>query len=204
MSLFLDFLIELLFPLRCAVCSKWDVDLCDDCFFRLQRRAGLLKSKKVFDGFICLYDYKDKNVISVIKAIKFGFNKRLVKILLGDVERLPLGIDVIIPVPLYWKRLNWRGFNQAEEMANILGKRFNLPVDSFLKRTKNTLQQARIKDKRERTSNLKNAFKVLGDVKGKNILLVDDVYTSGATMKECVKVLRKAGISKVYGLVLAG
>lgn len=203
MSLFLDFLIELVFPRRCVVCSKWEVDLCEECFLGLRRNVGVLK-KKDFDSFICLYDYRDGNVSSVIKAIKFGFNRRLIEMILGDAEKLPDKIDMIVPVPLYWRRLNWRGFNQAQEMALVLSKRFNLPVKNVLRRVKNTLQQAKIKDKRERLLNLKNAFEVVENVKSKNILLVDDVYTSGVTMKECVKILRKAGAFKIYGLVLAG
>jgi len=201
--LILEFLVDLVFPRRCVVCGKWEVDLCKDCFVNLQRRMGILKKRRGFDGFICLYDYRDGNVMEVIKSIKFGFNRRLIRIMLSDVERLPPKIDLIIPVPLFKYRFNWRGFNQAEEMAKVLDEEFELLVGKVLKRVKNTPQQARIKDKRERLRNLKNAFEVMKDIKDKNVLLVDDVYTSGATMKECVKVLQKAGVNKIYGLVLA-
>ncbi len=108
-----------------------------------------------------------------------------------------------MPVPLQRWRENWRGFNQAELIANRLGKE---RVVKGLIRTKATSQQARLTNRVERAENLRGAFEVNGAgraLAGKRVILVDDVFTSGVTMRECAKVLKKAGIKQVWGLVLA-
>jgi len=114
-----------------------------------------------------------------------------------------LGIQVLIPVPISRKRKTARGYNQAELMAQALGKELNLPVDSYsLVREKNTLPQKELNEQ-ERRNNLKNAFKIAENViKYKKVLLVDDIYTTGSTIDACSAVLKQAGVEKVYFISL--
>jgi ComF family protein len=113
--------------------------------------------------------------------------------------------SLIIPVPLHIQRLRQRGFNQSLILARSLAKKRQIPVNfSLLKRHKSTLTQTGL-HKTERKQNIKGAFEV-GDRKliaGKNVILVDDVYTTGATINECTKTLLKAGAQKVTVLTLA-
>ena len=115
------------------------------------------------------------------------------------------GYSLIIPVPLHIKRLRQRGFNQSLILARALAEKWQIPVNfSLLKRHKFTLTQTGL-NKTERTQNIKGAFEVSDKKKiaGKNVVLVDDVYTTGATINECAKTLIKAGASKVTVLTLA-
>jgi len=113
--------------------------------------------------------------------------------------------DAIVPVPLHVKRLRERGFNQSLILARALGKKYNIEVDfSLLKRNKLTLTQTGL-DKKEREKNISGAFVASSPEKinGRNLILVDDVYTTGATINECAKTLVKAGASQVAVLTLA-
>ncbi len=115
------------------------------------------------------------------------------------------GYSLIIPVPLHIKRLRQRGFNQSLILARALAKKWQIPVNfSLLKRHKFTLTQTGL-NKTERKQNIKGAFEVSDKKKiaGKNVILVDDVYTTGATINECAKILTKAGAQKVTVLTLA-
>ena len=117
-----------------------------------------------------------------------------------------LDAHTLIPLPLHPSREKERGFNQSELLAEIISKTFNLPLEkNILIRAKNTRAQAELTDWEERQANLQNAFTVANpeNLKGKNIILVDDVYTSGATMSAAAEVMRAAGAKKIIGLVLA-
>jgi ComF family protein len=112
-------------------------------------------------------------------------------------------VDLMIPVPLHPKRLRWRGFNQSHLLARQVGRAYGIPVDPFvLSRHKETPPQTQLKED-ERRRNVRGAFSITGSAKGKNVLLVDDVYTSGATVNECSRVLKKGGAKGVYVLTLA-
>jgi ComF family protein len=115
--------------------------------------------------------------------------------------------DYLIPVPLFYYRENWRGFNQAEEIAVCVGGKMKVSMCKGLKRIKMTKQQALMKTKEDREKNIREAFVVANDwkgkLKGKKVLLVDDVFTSGTDMRECTKMLKKAGAKIVWGLALA-
>ncbi len=113
--------------------------------------------------------------------------------------------DLILPVPLHIKRLRERGFNQSLILARTLGEKYGIRVDfSLLKRRKFTLTQTGL-DKKEREKNTKGAFEVVhpGRLNGKNIILVDDVFTTGATINECARTLKKAGAEEIAVLTLA-
>ncbi len=114
-------------------------------------------------------------------------------------------VDLIIPVPLHRKRLRWRGFNQSLLLARQVARAYGLPVDPFvLQRHKETPPQTRLTEE-ERRRNVRRAFSISRQsaIAGKSLLLVDDVYTSGATVNECSRVLKQAGAKEIYVLTLA-
>jgi len=115
-----------------------------------------------------------------------------------------LSADVIIPIPLHSYRLKLRGFNQAEILADIFGERQNIPVDKkLLRKIKNTRDQKTL-DHDSREDNIRGAYGVFGQLtKNKKIMLVDDVVTTGATMREARKVLNEAGGKVVMAAVIA-
>ncbi len=107
----------------------------------------------------------------------------------------------IVPVPLHPKRQKWRGFNQSALLGQILAKRLGLPYHQALIRTRYTTPQVTFKSQ-ERRQNLKDAFQLQGEVPQKAIV-VDDVWTTGSTLQECCRTLKKEGCKVVWGLTLA-
>jgi ComF family protein len=219
-----DLILDFLFPRYCVGCGKYGKDLCKKCFRELSiadqicpecEEESLMgwthprcKSKEGMDGLIVIYDYQDEKVRAAVDGIKYCFVKDLVKSLLRNF-RFETGevFDYLVPVPLHYYRENWRGFNQGEEIAKEVGKKMKLEVVNMLRRTRKTKQQALIVKREEREANVKGAFEVWDEIKeqtkGKKVLLIDDVFTSGADMRECTKVLKKAGVEMVWGLALA-
>jgi ComF family protein len=122
----------------------------------------------------------------------------------GNIQ-LPQGIDVIIPIPLHGSRLYERGFNQALLLADRIGNRFSIPVcyDNLV-RTRPTRPQVELSGL-DRVKNVAGAFSLVNPdtIKNTSIMLVDDVFTTGATVNECARILKAAGASHVAALTLA-
>jgi len=117
----------------------------------------------------------------------------------------PVPGDVLVPVPLHRKRMRERGYNQSGLLAHELGKLISLAVlDDCLIRQQHSSPQARTASVGERQSNVTGAFTCRdGRLRGKKVLLIDDVSTSGATLNACAGVLKSAGATSVWGLVMA-
>jgi ComF family protein len=117
----------------------------------------------------------------------------------------PVPGEVVIAVPLHPKRLRERGYNQSHLLAKELAKLRKLPlIDDCLIRERHSPPQARTASVDERRTNVANAFSCRDRrLKGKPVLLIDDVSTSGATLDGCARALKKAGATSVWGLVLA-
>lgn len=113
---------------------------------------------------------------------------------------------ILVPIPLFLSRERKRGYNHAHILAQELTEKLNLPVVKALKRIKNTKTQADL-GKEERKKNLKDAFdtdpKFVSQIKGKQIFLVDDIFTTGSTLLEACRVLKRSGAESVWGLTLA-
>lgn len=111
---------------------------------------------------------------------------------------------MVIPVPLHWWRENDRGFNQASLIGQNLSKKLGLGYCEALKRTRYTKPQAKLKGK-DRYENIKNAFEINPNcnLKTVNCLLIDDVWTTGSTLKEAIYILKRNGAKKVWALTLA-
>jgi ComF family protein len=146
---------------------------------------------------------------ALIRRHKYGLDQSAGRALaeyLGD--ELPLAstdYDVVLPVPLHWRRLMWRGFNQAALLANEVAHRLDLPLDStaMTRRRFTAPQTARHHD--DRIRNVRRAFAVTHPerIKGRRVLLVDDVMTTGATVDECARVLMASGAKVVHVFTLA-
>ena len=123
---------------------------------------------------------------------------------LGDERMVAYGPQVIVPVPLHFLRERDRGFNQSELIAREVGRAAGLPVVGLLERVRATTTQTQF-DRRERKRNLQGAMRVRQSrgMKGRRILLVDDVLTTGATLNECARVLVEAGYPRPAGLTVA-
>jgi len=112
---------------------------------------------------------------------------------------------ILTPVPLHKKRLLHRGFNQSSLLAQRLSDFYKIPIFNLLTRNKNTLSQVNLK-RSARQANIREAFSFNAYNpldKNKKIILIDDVVTTGSTLKECAKVLNKNGFEEIYGLVIA-
>jgi ComF family protein len=114
--------------------------------------------------------------------------------------------DLITPVPLHWWRAYRRGYNQSELLANRLSFKIDVPSKVLLRRIKPTRPQVEL-SRDQRAENVKNAFQVdeamITSINDKTILLIDDVCTTGATLRECARALKKGGAAAVYALTLA-
>lgn len=114
-------------------------------------------------------------------------------------------VDIIVPIPLHKRRYVERGFNQSIDISLLLRSFLCVPVVSGVYRNAHTMKQSQLK-RVERFINMKSVFTVRDDFlatcRGKNILLVDDVFTTGATMQSCAQALRTAGVAHVYGCTL--
>ena len=174
-------------------------------------------SKHALDGIFGSYDYTTTLMTTTIHAFKYRSIESLAKplgTLLTQAARttdIPLP-DLIIPVPLHPWRLRYRGFNQSELLGKILAKtllpNINIPLETdSLIRTRFTLPQQKMSNIKARKHNIENAFVVpksfRRNIKNKQIWLIDDVATTGSTLEACAKALKKAGATKVFGIVLA-
>ena len=216
------FLLDLLYPIYCVNCGKEGFWICQNCkdkviFWNKQKcpycqslkSCGCGKDFMLKDFFIgCNYD-ENSTIKKALQTFKYKYAeelaKDLVSIFFKQTENFFDDIDIILPIPLHYKRQKERGFNQAELLAEELAKNYNKATDlSVMKRIKHTKQQAKLK-KEQRTENVKDAFLCLKPdfVNAKNILLVDDVLTTGSTINECAKPLFSAGAKNVKAWVVA-
>jgi ComF family protein len=218
---FFDFFL----PRFCPACQRrlntGEKYVCSECLSKIkpadeERITAEFKRKfeqdKIISGFSSIYVFeKDKELQSIIHALKY--NQRF---LTGKFFGMQIGrylnsffkqweINLIIPVPLHSLKKAERGYNQSLYITKGISKELKIPFNSgILKRIRFTNTQTALTLK-ERKENVGGAFKVLDreKIKYRNILLIDDIITTGATITECGKVLLNAGASKVYAVSVA-
>ncbi len=220
-------LLDLIWPKKCVNCGRMGSYVCESC------KVGLWEEEQIcpictrnsrygsphkychkaycLDGLTCLWAYEGI-AKKIIKEAKYKYFYDL----LGQLINFPEGEEyfylrkflenkpIVVPVPLHEKRYRERGFNQAEVIAKSFAARHKLACNGhLLVRIKDTGHQAG-REREARLEAVKNAFVL--SAKGyvpSAVLLVDDVWTTGATMSECCRVLKIVGVKKVWGLVLA-
>ncbi len=179
------------------------------------------KTKHENKNIITVFSYEDTLIKQGIKSLKFKRNKEIAKIFgqilydnllenLFEAEKFSgFKNPILIPIPLSKKSLRERGFNQCEiiarEMASLDNNSNFVFENNVLLKTKDTPHQSRTKNKKERLENLKNCFSIQNKekIKGRNVILLDDVVTTGTTLKEAGKTLRKYGAKKIICLTVA-
>ncbi len=218
--------LSLLFPQWCIGCGKDGGFICDSCRSLLPRvmpplcprcgrpqPSGILCSSCVswqaeIDGIRSPFRF-DGVIRQVIHQLKYrnirALAAPLAQMLNDYLTTNPMPVEALVPVPLHRKRLRERGYNQSSLLAKELGKLTNLPVvDDCLIRQRPTQPQARTSNVDERQSNVVDAFACCNQrLRDKQVLLIDDVSTSGATLNACAVALKAAGANLVWGLVLA-
>lgn len=212
----LNTIFSFIFPVNCVSCGKGDKYLCNDCL------ASSGEAERESENWIFpMYDYRNKNIKKCIWLLKYKNKKSIASIfadtmyprILEEISERKLIENfknpILIPIPLSRKRLRERGFNQAELLCEEivkLDKKENLEFSSeILVRIKDKEHQAKIEDRKKRIENIVGCFKVVNEnlLNNKNIILIDDVTTTGATLKEARKMLNQAGARKVVAFTIA-
>lgn len=217
-SIFLYEKIEnILFPTCCLICGKLTEEiLCKKCEKEIHKELNIKMENKAkkdiyFEKHLYLFEYKDK-VRNLILDYKFNDKSYLYKLFSKIIiknEKI-CGIlrkyDIIIPVPIYKKRKQKRGYNQSELITKEISKKIlNLIHENkAIQKTKNNIEQSSL-SKEQRKQNVKDVYKILNKekIQNKNIVLLDDIYTTGNTVNEISKILKQNGANKILVLTIA-
>jgi len=210
-----NFLLNLFYPKYCFLCQREGTYLCQDCLSTLEISGFHQKfSTENLSDLYFATSYQKPLIKNLIQSFKYKpFVKELADNLSSLIiehfqllEKPPDFADfILIPVPMEKKKLKWRGFNQAEEIGKELSKFFRISLlNNVLAKIKETPAQVDLSEE-ERKENIRNAFSIKngGQILGRKILLVDDIYTTGSTLTECAKVLKEAGAKEIIGIVIA-
>lgn len=217
-------LLDLLFPLNCAGCDRGGGVLCGRCrealpglkapFCHLCAAPGGREPCRLcaaeplaIDGIRAPY-LMEGTVRDLVHALKYrdlrAAAAEVGRLLAGYMEANPLRVEVLVPVPLHRRRLRERGYNQSELMARELGMRTGIPLDTAaVRRERDTPPQVSTDSRQERRKNMEGAFECSRALEGRQVLLLDDVVTTGATMSACAGAIRASGAKSVWGLALA-
>ena len=194
----------------CAVCAQvldrpLDGAVCDACFASIASGPVAAPPSHVIAQSAAIGAYEG-TLREILHALKYDGRRsvapRLSRLMARVGDSLLADADIAVPVPLNWRRLHQRGFNQAADLARGLG----VPVMNALRRVRRTRPQVEL-PAAERHSNVADAFATVrsrrADLRGKMVVLVDDVATTGATLDACASVLRAAGARDVRALTAA-
>lgn len=245
-------IVDFLFPRSCLGCRSSGEYICSSCLGKLRPLKQIctmcerpsvdgmthIKCRRPWglDGMVFLWPYGGI-VRKAILGLKYKYAKEIAKELAGHIVEylqkrkvaLPMK-SALVPVPLYWFRENWRGFNQVEEVGNLISERVGWQFcPDILVRKESRRPQTELK-RDERRKNIRGVFALNPNYKlqitnyppghspehssfwngvrpsragGQSLILFDDVWTTGSTLKEAAKVLKRAGAREVWGLTIA-
>lgn len=199
--------VRALSPVREPCCKKCGKEIsdrqgeyCPDCMRRpktFDSGASLLNYNETTRWSMASIKYKDRReyLDFYAQAMNIRFAKRV----------RVWGVEALVPVPIHSSRRRERGFNQAEELAERLSDYWGLPVDTkLLVRKKKTLPQRDLGPS-QRLKNLQEAFALhpsVSDKIPKSVIIIDDIYTTGSTVEACSRILKKAGVKRIYFLAI--
>ncbi len=201
-------IVDLIFPRACGLCGqkinqRYTCRKCLNILEYYQEKVVLYpKNGNYYDKLLCGFEYKSyiKN-----KMLQYKFeNKRYLAKSFGDLlayrlKQYNLCADLIVPVPIHYKRDLDRGYNQSAYIAKFVGELIGIPVNKDILVKIKYNQKQSLLDMNSRKENVKNVYSVVKDtpIKDKKILLIDDIFTTGSTVNECSRVLKEAGAKEI-------
>ena len=207
------------------------VEICSDCFKSLPHNepccmscalplaediknetlcGRCIKKSPAFDYCYSLFRYEDK-IINLVHQLKFAekisyarsIGEMLFTKLQAEIQLSKEKPECLLPVPLHKARLRQRGFNRSIEIARVLAKKLEIPIEyNAVKRMRKTTTQTGLNAK-QRWQNIKGAFRVVAEINVKHVLIIDDVVTTGSTVNELARVLKKNKVERVGVLSIA-
>jgi competence protein ComFC len=225
-------ILDLVFPKTCLGCGREGRYICSDCLAKVRLSKPICPycekasidgfthikcAKKLgLDGLTSVWEYEGV-VRKAVLSLKYKYStevgkeliSQLVNWLIGNKQAVP-GANCLVPVPLFWYRQNVRGFNQSIEVGKTVAAQIGWKfVPDLLIKRKSTISQVELKGD-DRRQNLKGVFSLNPSYQLTNQLInqssyviFDDVFTTGSTLREAAKVLKRAGVEKVWGLTIA-
>jgi ComF family protein len=231
-------ILDIIFPKKCLSCHKEGFYVCPDCLAKIPLQKGVrcyVCGKRAPDGKTCpscktkigssltglaiASDWNNLLVRQMIYEFKYRFIKdisqSLGNILINFIElNRIMNFQILIPVPLHKRRVSWRGFNQAQLLADQLNKHLGIPIiNNLLIRKRHTSPQMEIKDRGQRIKNVSGAFEINSKseinsrvknlIINKSVLIIDDVCTTASTFENCAAVLKPLMPKQIWGLAVA-
>ncbi len=218
--------LNLFFPIWCIGCGREGKYICDSCYEKVPLISppicvkcgrpltvkntcpGCIEGTVFIDGIRAPFLFHGV-IRKAIHELKYRNLKAIAPSLAGFLHHYlsenPIPGEVLVPVPIHQKRRRERGYNQSSLIAFELSRRNGLPVvEDCLIKSVNTLPQVKTTSASERHKNVADVFTCTNEqLKGKHVILIDDVSTSGATLNTCAKVLKASGVASVWGLTIA-
>ena len=210
------YILDLILPEECLGCKIKGEIICSNCFLQIKRAE-----RETSEEILACFDYRDPLIKKAIWDLKYHnrfiigqkFGEVLYESFLEDIADLNIYTKgspiLVIPVPLYNSRQKKRGYNQAKIIALGFCKSSEKEIlklmDNVVIKQVNTEQQAKLTNRNKRLKNIRGAFKIINSekIKGQTIIIIDDVTTTGGTITEIIKILKKSGAKKVIGLAVA-
>jgi ComF family protein len=209
-------LLNILFPTNCLGCSTKSEILCDNCISKIQ-----LAERETDMNILAVFDYRDTIIKKAIWELKYHHKRYigeklgqlLYEFLIEDIADIKTHVAgrsmFVIPVPISNKKTKLRGYNQTNAIARGFCDKASRGIFEFKKdiiyKKVETLPQARITNRKRRLENVRGVFGIKNSeiIKGRTIIVVDDVTTTGGTISEVMKVLKQSGAKKVVGFAVA-
>lgn len=219
-------LLDLFFPARCVSCGQLGNLFCNDCKADILtissqtcpmcnkispkgKFCGRCRPKTALSGIASACYFREGTIKEAIHSFKYenvhSLSINLSRLLIDLLGREKISFDVVCFVPITKKREGWRGYNQAEILAQAVADHFKKPLIPVLKKVKETKTQVGL-PKKKREQNLRGAFRIKTgklQIENKRILLVDDVVTTGTTLNECGRILKSAGAREIWAVTVA-
>ncbi len=214
-------IVDLIFPKICVGCGREGEYICSICQARMQKPVLIcpMCGKQSLDGWVhprckrpegidrLIIGLEYHGVVqSCLKKVKYKSSWDIVEYLFTLADFEPAYDSIVVDVPMWRGKERERGFNQASVLSSLFAKKYQLPNISALVRVKSTSPMFGL-SKQERQVNIKGAFGVIDDAKtmlvDQKVVLVDDVWTTGSTMRECAQALKRVGAREICALALA-
>ncbi|HNZ86452.1 MAG TPA: hypothetical protein PLD95_02430 [bacterium] len=211
MKKLINYILNILFPLECLGCGKNDYLLCEDCLSKIEDYNGEKVIPETVSKVLICASYKNALIKKIVHFYKYKYisdlcfplSKLIIKKYESEFNKILN--PIVVCAPLSKKRFNLRCYNQAELLSREFSEHFNYKfLPNLIAKTRHTKQQAKL-NREERLLNLKDSFTVSDcDIcKNQNFIIIDDIYTTGATVNEIAKVLKQNGANQIWAIVIA-